>query len=143
MKVGVRPCYIAGKLPPKFRRIWSSFDAPTDNYSGSIAGHTSDVSGIRKLLPGFPSLSSLVHLHSPLHTARPNLTSLVSPRPPSCTRPKTAPNPNRAIVIDESGSSPIISKISSVYVLNSPSLFFPSVRFKNWMSQKFPSFHYI
>ena len=42
-----------------FHRIRSPFDAPTDNYSGSIAGLTSDVFGLRKQSPGLPLFSSL------------------------------------------------------------------------------------
>ena len=77
MKVGVWSYYSVDRPPVKFHRIRILFDAPTDKYSGSIAGHTSDVFGIRKHLPGFPSLSSLDHLHSPLPTAKLNLTLLM------------------------------------------------------------------
>ena len=56
MKVGVWSYYSVDRPPVKFHRIRSLFDAPTDNYSGSIAGLTSDVFGLRKLLSGFPSL---------------------------------------------------------------------------------------
>ena len=58
MKVGVRYYYSVGRLAVKFRRIRSSFDAPTDNYSDNIVGQTSDVFGLRKLPSGL-SLSSL------------------------------------------------------------------------------------
>ena len=83
MKVGVWSYYSVDRPPVKFHRVRSPFDAPTDNYNGSIAGLTSDVFGLRKLLPSFPFLSSLDRLHSSLPTARSNLTSLVSPQPPS------------------------------------------------------------
>ena len=92
MKVGMRCFYVVGRPPAMFHRIRSPFDAPTDNYSGSIAGLTSDVFGLRKLLPGFPSLSSLDRLHSPLPTVRSNLTSLVSPRLSSCAS-ESCPGP--------------------------------------------------
>ena len=65
MKVGVQYFYIVGRLPVNFRRIRSSFDAPMDNYSGNIAGQTSDVFGLRKQLPGCtPLLSSQPNLFS-------------------------------------------------------------------------------
>ena len=59
MKVGVRCCFVVSRPPAKFHRIRSPFDAPTDNYSGSIAGLTSDVFGLRKQSPGLPLFSSL------------------------------------------------------------------------------------
>ena len=58
MKVGVRCFYVVGRPPVNFRRIRSSFDAPTVNYSGSIAGLTSDVFGLRKQSPGLSLLFS-------------------------------------------------------------------------------------
>ena len=99
MKVGMRCCYVVSRPPAKF-------DTPMDNssgiivsltsdvfglrkllpgfpyYSGIIVGLTSDVFGLRKLLPGFPSISSLDHLHSPLPTARPRNPSLHSTSTP-------------------------------------------------------------
>ena len=60
MKVGKWSCYSVGRPPAKFHRIRSSFDAPTDNYSGIIAGLTLDVFGLRKQSPGLSS-SHLVH----------------------------------------------------------------------------------
>ena len=59
MIFGVRSCYSVGRPPAKFHRNRSSFDAPTINYSGSIAGLTSDVFGLRKQSPGLPPFSSL------------------------------------------------------------------------------------
>src|SRR3954469_21553071 len=47
MKVGVRCCFVVSRPPAKFHRIQSPFVAPTDNYSGRIAGLTSDVFGLR------------------------------------------------------------------------------------------------
>ena len=77
MKVGVRCCFVVSRPPAKFHRIRSSFDTPTDNYSGSIASLTSDVFGLRKpCRAAFPSLSSQPE------------TSRTQPRPslpPLCT----------------------------------------------------------
>ena len=52
MRVDVWSYYSVDRPPVKFHRIRSSFDAPTDNYSGSIAGLTSDIFGLRKQSPG-------------------------------------------------------------------------------------------
>ena len=38
LKVGMRSYYSVGRPPAKFHHIRSPFDAPTDKYSGSIAG---------------------------------------------------------------------------------------------------------
>lgn len=35
LKVGMRSYYSVGRPPAKFHRIWSPFDAPTNNYSGN------------------------------------------------------------------------------------------------------------
>ena len=59
MKVGVWSYYSVDRSPVKFMRNRSSFDAPTDNYSGSIAGLSSDVFGLRKQSPGLSLFSSL------------------------------------------------------------------------------------
>ena len=59
MRVDVWSYYSVDRPPVKFHRIRSSFDAPTDNYSGSIACLTSDVFGLRKQTPGLPLFSSL------------------------------------------------------------------------------------
>ena len=59
MKVGVWSYYSVDRPPVKFHRIRRSFDAPMDNYSGSIAGLTSDVFGLWKQLPDLPLFSSL------------------------------------------------------------------------------------
>ena len=92
LKVGMRCCFVVSRPPAKFHRIRSPFDALTDNYSGSIAGLTSDVFGPRKQSPGLSSslCSALCLLHY-LSSARPNLTSLVSSRPSSRARPKAVP----------------------------------------------------
>ena len=123
VEVGMWCCYVVGRPPAKFHRIRSSFDAPTDNYSGIIVGQTSDVFGLRKLLLGFPSLSSLDRLHSPLPTARPNLTSLVSPRPSSRARLKVVLDPSRAVVTVGFRSSPNIYKTSLFLFLDSLPIF--------------------
>ena len=112
LEVGMLCCYSVDRPTAKFHRIHSLFDAPTDNYSDNIVGQTSDVFGLRKLLLGFPSFSSLVRLHSPLPTAGPNLTSLVSPQTSSRACPKVVPDPTRAVVIVGFGSSPNIYKTS-------------------------------
>ena len=59
MKVGVRCFYVVGRPPVNFRRIRSSFDAPTNNYSSNIVGLSSDVFDLRKQSPGLPLFSSL------------------------------------------------------------------------------------
>ena len=82
MRVGVWYYYSVDRPPVKFHRIWSSFDAPTINYSGSIAGVSSDVFGLGNSRRASPLLSSQTFATLPL-TARPYLTSLVSPRPSS------------------------------------------------------------
>ena len=52
MRVDVWSYYSVDRPPVKFHRIRSPFDAPTDNYSGIIAGLMSDVFGLRKQSPG-------------------------------------------------------------------------------------------
>src|SRR4051812_35650523 len=79
MKVGVRCCFGVSRPPAKFHRIRSPFDAPTYKYSGIIAGLTSDVFGLRKPCRAASLPSSLRPTRSS-QSARPNLTSLVSPR---------------------------------------------------------------
>ena len=71
MKVGMRCCYSVDRPPAMFHRIRSPFDAPTDNYSGSIVGLTSDVFGLRKLLSGPLFLFSPL---SPRPSAQPTTT---------------------------------------------------------------------
>ena len=70
MKVGMRCCFVVSRPPAKFHRIRGPFDAPTDNYSGSIAGLTSDVFGLWKQMPSPlsspPRSLATAHLvHSP------------------------------------------------------------------------------
>src|SRR3954467_3316008 len=63
MKVGVRCCFGVGRPPAKFHRIRSLFDAPTNKHNGIIVGLTSDVFGLRKQMPGPPSLFSPSQSH--------------------------------------------------------------------------------
>ena len=145
MKVGVWSYYSVDRLPVKFHRIWSLFDAPTDNYSGNIAGLTSDVFGLRKQMPAPLSLFSplslatahLGHPPSPLrfwscpmrpHGPKPSLHSASNP---SRERPKAVPDPTRTVVTAVSGSSQNIYKISSFYLLDSLAYLFSSVVFRS------------
>ena len=59
LKVGMQCFYVVSRSPAKFHCIRSPFNAPTDNYSSSIAGLTSDVFGLRKQSPGLPLFSPL------------------------------------------------------------------------------------
>ena len=100
MRFDVWSYYSVDRPPIKFHRIRRSFDAPTDNYSGSIACLTSDVFGLRKLLPGLPLFSSLSSRPSTQLTTyrqvQPNLSRqpaapLARVRKLSLTRPGLAP----------------------------------------------------
>ena len=100
LKVGMRCCYVVSRSPAKFHRIRSPFDAPTDNYSGSIAGLTSDVFGLRKQSSSLPLFSSLSSRPSTQLTtyrqAQPNLSRqpaalLARVRKLSRTRPGLSP----------------------------------------------------
>ena len=126
MRVDMWSYYSVDRPPVKFHRIRSSFDPPTDNYRDIIVGQTSDVFGLRKQSPGLylsSLLSALGFLHSPLPlTARPNLTSLISPRPSSHARPKAVPDPTRAVITVGFGSSPNTPKTSAI-------IFWPSLAF--------------
>ena len=81
LKVGVWSYYSVDRLPVKFHHSRSPFDAPMDNYSGSIAGLSSDVFGLRKLLPSPLSLFSPLSLTT-VHLG-PCLPSLHSASNPS------------------------------------------------------------
>ena len=124
MKVGVWSYYSVDRPPVKFHRIRRSFDAPTDNYSGSIAGLFVGCFQSRVGLHLSPLLSDQPALHSPLPTARPNLTPLVSPWTSPRTRPKVFPNPTQAVVTIGSGSTPNINKTSLFCSLNPLAYFF-------------------
>ena len=95
LKVGMRCCYVASRPPAKFHRIRSSFDTPMFNYSGSIAGLTSDVFGLRKQSPGLPLFSSLSSRLSTQPTTyrqvQPNLSrqpaALLARASDSCRKP--------------------------------------------------------
>ena len=111
-------CFVVSRPPAKFHRNRSLFDAPTINYSGNIVGLTLDVFGLRKPCRAASLPSSLRPTRSS-QSARPNLTSLVSPRPSSRARPKVVPNPTRTVATVVSGSSPNVYKISPFYYLDS------------------------
>ena len=89
MKVGVRCCFVVGRPPAKFHRIRSPLDAPTYNYSGTATGLTSDVSGLRKLLPGPLSLLS----SQPRHNT-PSPSTYPSPCPESSDAIARSENPS-------------------------------------------------
>ena len=131
MRVDVWSYYSVDRPPVKFHRIWSSFDAPTINYSDSIAGLFVGRFRSPKTVTG--SLSSLLSaqglLHSPLPTARPNLTSLVSPRPSLRACPKIVPNPTRGVITVGSGSSPNVYKTSLFCLLGYLTYSSQTVRF--------------
>ena len=82
MRVDEWSYYSVDRPPVKFRRIRRTFDAPTDNYSGIIAGLMSDVFGLRIQSPGlslFSSLSSRPFIQSTTHRqALPNLSRQLS-----------------------------------------------------------------
>ena len=122
MRVGVWSYYSVDRPPVKFHRIWSPFDVPTDNYSGSIAGLFVGRFRSPETLPS--CISPLFSQTNPLSTAHlgpayPSLHSASAPR----ARPKIVPNPTRTVVTDGSGSSPNIYKTSSFYYLGSLAYF--------------------
>ena len=92
LKVGVQSYFSVGRPPVKFDRVRNPFDSPTVNYSGNIAGLTSDVIGLRKPCRA-ASLPSFLRPTCSSQSARPNLTSLVSPWP-SSRASKSCPEPN-------------------------------------------------
>lgn len=108
------PSLTPQRPPTKFHRIWSPFDAPADNYSGSIVGLSSDIFDLRKqssglsLLFSLPKAFGLVRYHSPLGPTLP-LSSACDP-PRAC--PKTVPNPTRIVITVAIRSSPNIYKTS-------------------------------
>ena len=137
LKVGVRPYYSVGRPLVKFHRVRSPFDAPTDNYSGSIAGLSSDVFGLRKQMPGPLSLfspsqsrhkpptpssfpSSLPELSDA--TARSETLSAQCIEPLTCAS-EIVPDPTRAVVTVGSGSSPNVYKTSPFSYLDSLAYF--------------------
>lgn len=130
MRVDVWSYYSVDRLPVKFHRIRRSFDAPTDNYSGSIAGLMSDDFGLRKPCRAASLPSSLRPTRSS-QSARHNLTSLVSPRPSSRARPKIVPDPTRAVVTVVSGSSPNVYKTSPFSYLEYLTILFAIVRLRS------------
>ena len=56
MRVDVWSYFSVDRPPVKFHRIWSLFDSPTDNYSGSIAGLFVGRFRSPKIVAGPPSL---------------------------------------------------------------------------------------
>ena len=145
MKVGVRCCFVVSRPPAKFHRIWSTFDAPTDNYSGSIAGLTSDVFGLRKQMPvplslfspsqschsspspsSFPS--SLLELSDAI--ARSETLSAQCIEPLTCA-PEIVPDPTQAVITVGSGSSPNVYKTSPFSRLVSLAILFAVVRLRS------------
>ena len=89
MKVGVRSYFSVGRPPVKFHRVQSPFDAPTDNYSGSIAGLSSDVFGLRKQSPGLPLFSSLISRPSAQPPSPSSFPSLLPELPDAIARSET------------------------------------------------------
>ena len=75
MRVDVWSYYSVDRPPVKFHRIRRSFDAPTDNYSGSIVGVSVRRFWSSKTVAGLPSLFS--SQPNPLPTAHLGL-----PNPP-------------------------------------------------------------
>ena len=129
-EVGVRCCFVVSRPPAKFHRVRSPFDAPTDNYSGNIAGLTSDVFGLRKPCQAASLPSSLRPIRSS-QSARPNLTSLASRRPCSRARPKVVPDPTRVVVTVGSRSCPNVYKTSPFSYLDSLAILFAIVRLRS------------
>ena len=128
LKIGVRCCFVVNRPPVKFHRIRRSFDAPTDNYSGSIASLTSDVFGLRKPCRAASLPSSLRPTRSS-QSARPNLTSLVSPRPSSrATESCSGPDPEcrhrciRIISKHLQNITVLLFGLPSLFFLNRPIL---------------------
>ena len=89
-----------------FHRIWSPFDAPTNNYSGSIAGLTSDVFDLRKPVSGCSSFLSS------------------QSNPP--TQPESSPlnpPPTGTVRLRSEGSETPLTLAPSLYIYTFPSPF--------------------
>ena len=114
MKVGVRCCFVVSRPPAKFHRVRNPFDAPTDNYSGSIAGLFVGCFRSPKIVVGPLSL-----LFSQL---KPFCTATSSNRPLTCAS-ETSPDPTQTVATVVSGSSPNIYKTSSFSYLGSLAYF--------------------
>ena len=142
MRVDVWSYYSVDRPPVKFHRVRSPFDAPMINYSGIIAGLTSDVFGLRKQMPGPPSLfspsqsrhnppspssflSSLPELSDA--TAQSETLSAQCMKPPRARVRKVVPDPTRAVVTVGSRSSPNIYKTSPFSYLDSLAILFEFV----------------
>ena len=116
LKVGVRSYYSVGRPPAKFHRIRSPFDAPTDNYSGSIPGLIVGRFRSPEIVPG--CISPLFSQTNPLSTvhiglAYPSLRRAFTPH----ARPTTVPHPTRTVVTVGFGSSPNVYKTSVFFFL--------------------------
>ena len=130
LKVGMRCSYSVDRLPGKFHRIRSLFDAPTDNYSDNIVGQIVECFGLRKPCRA-ASLPSSLRTTRSRQSARPNRTSLVSPRTSSRARPKSCPGPepdyrHRCVRIIPKGLQNI-----SLLLFGLPSLFFSTAQFRS------------
>ena len=142
MRVDVWSYYSVGRPPVKFHRIRRSFDAPMDNYSGSIAGLTSDLSLSENshrashslFYPSQSRHSHLVHPPSPLrfwscpmrlHGPKPSLLSASNPSRASgsCREPDPGSR-HRWVRINPKRLQNI-----TVFLFGLPSLFFLTVRF--------------
>ena len=104
MRVDVWSYYSVDRPPVKFHRIRRSFDAPTDNYSGSIAGLTSDVFGLRKQMSG------------PLSLFSPSQSRHSPPSPSSF--PSSLPELSDATARSETLSSQCIEPLARVWKLS-------------------------
>ena len=130
MKVGVWSYYSVDRPPVKFHRIRSSFDTPTINYSGNIAGLTLDVFGLRKQSSGLPLFSSLSSRPSTQLTTYRQVQPNLSRQPAAPSRAcESCPEPDpgsrhRCVRI-----IPKHLQNVSVLLIGLPSLFFSTARF--------------
>ena len=131
MRVDVWSYYSVDRPPVKFHRIRRSFDAPTDNYSGSIAGLTSDVFGLQKPCRAASLPSSLRPTRSPQSTARPNLTLSAQCINPTHVRVRNFPGPDpgsrhRCVWIIPGHLQNV-----SIFLFGLPNLFFSTAHFQS------------
>ena len=131
MKVGVRCCIVVSRPPAKFHRVRSPFDAPTDNYSGNIAGLTSDVFGLRKQSQGLPLFSSLSSRPSTQPTTyrqvQPNLSrqpaALLARASKNCPGPDPSSRHRRVRIIPKHLQNVSFSHLGSLAYFSRPSDF--------------------
>ena len=129
MTVGVWSYYSVDRPPVNFHRVRSPFDAPTDNYSGNIAGLFAGRFRSPETIAGLHS-SSLFSVQPQILpcSSNPSFLNASTPRP----RPKAVPDPTRVVVTVGSRSSPNIPKTSPFYCLDSlPILFLSTIRFRS------------